>query len=297
MKNRSGQLGLYYSAFEQAGERLRSIWEDPDGLAFIERERTAPGEWSGPKIEADGRHHFFVQTVPHVLLGERDGVALQRQAMPAGAVRAIWPGQSVRATGVGAFKSFQVTFTEAFVTDHLASLVRRPTGFSLYEGSPRHDIGLGELAMAYELGTNMGLAPDALYLHQVRVATLRRLLRFHSNRLVNEREFQEGLPPARVRRVVNYIEDHLSATLSLNELASLAGVSKFHFARAFANAMGTSPHAFVMLKRLQYALSHSQSTRLTIADIARGCGFSDHAHFSRAFKTRFGCSPSELRAR
>jgi AraC-like DNA-binding protein len=97
-----------------------------------------------------------------------------------------------------------------------------------------------------------------------------------------------------------YIQDHLDdPALSCEQVASVAGISSRHLTRLFAQE-GGSPSGYLQEKRLErarYLLASAQGRRLDIAEIAYRHGFSSQAHFARAFKIRYGMTPSEARAR
>ena len=105
-----------------------------------------------------------------------------------------------------------------------------------------------------------------------------------------------GLPGKRLKLVHEYIEDNLGEPIALRELASLAGVSARHFGRAFRQALGVPPHAYVLSRRLATArdLLINQPL-LTIGEIASKTGFSSSSHLASAFRRHFGFSPIALR--
>ncbi len=105
---------------------------------------------------------------------------------------------------------------------------------------------------------------------------------------------QEGLDRRRLSRVLNYIEANLEGSLTLDELASIACLSRFHFARAFKSAIGQSPHRYVSAKRLDRAKALLKGDR-SILDIALALGFSSQANFSRAFQQITGQAPGRFR--
>ena len=103
------------------------------------------------------------------------------------------------------------------------------------------------------------------------------------------------LPPARLRRVVQAIEDHLREPIAVAELADLAGLSRAHFTRAFQSATGETPHRFILSRRLARAREMLQATDLDLASIAVQLGFSSHSHLATAFRRAFGMTPSAYR--
>jgi AraC family transcriptional regulator len=108
----------------------------------------------------------------------------------------------------------------------------------------------------------------------------------------------DEVPPlhgARYSRVITLIEDELDTNLSQAALAEAAGLSSWHFCRAFKAATGIPPHRFVMLRRLARVQQLFRTTKLTLAEIAAACGFSSHAHLTTVFRRELGANPSELR--
>jgi AraC-like DNA-binding protein len=104
-----------------------------------------------------------------------------------------------------------------------------------------------------------------------------------------------GLPPFLVRRVREYVGAHLARPIRLPRLAALAGLSPFHFARAFKVSTGLSPHAYVLHQRVLEAKRLLSFTTLSIADIARRTGFSSSAQLSSRFRAATGTTPSAFR--
>ena len=105
-----------------------------------------------------------------------------------------------------------------------------------------------------------------------------------------------GLPSRRLKLVLEYIEDTLGKPIKLRELAALARVSIRHFERAFRQSTGTSPHAYVMDRRLQKARELLvDQPELPIEQITFRLGFSSSSHFSSAFRRRTGFTPTSFR--
>jgi transcriptional regulator GlxA family with amidase domain len=107
--------------------------------------------------------------------------------------------------------------------------------------------------------------------------------------------YRGGLPPGVRRRVHEFIEAHLEKSIALRELAGIARLSSSHFARAFRQSAGVSPHDYLMQRRVARAQDLLGSTDLALSEIAIACGFADQSHFSRRFKERLGITPSRYR--
>jgi AraC-like DNA-binding protein len=104
-----------------------------------------------------------------------------------------------------------------------------------------------------------------------------------------------GLAPRALQRVREYVEEHLSENIELETLADIAGLSKWHFARAFKQSVGTPPHFYLVQRRLERAQQLLAETDLPLAQIALKIGFSDQSHFSRRFRTLLGLTPRSFR--
>lgn len=87
-----------------------------------------------------------------------------------------------------------------------------------------------------------------------------------------------------------------ASSQSLVQLAQSLRVSPFHLARVFRRYTGTSLHEYRLRLRLRAALQGLARPTADILDLALGLGFSSHSHFTAVFRTRFGVTPSELRA-
>jgi len=105
-----------------------------------------------------------------------------------------------------------------------------------------------------------------------------------------------GLSSRRLKLVLEYIEDTLGQPIRLRELAALAGISARHFERAFRQSTGSSPHAYVMNRRLHMARDLLiNQPELPIDQIALRLGFSSSSHFSSAFRRQTGLTPTDFR--
>ena len=101
---------------------------------------------------------------------------------------------------------------------------------------------------------------------------------------------------SRINRVIDCINNHYGEDLSLIKLAEIACLSKFHFHRLFHKHFGETVHDCIRRVRLEHA-THLlvADVHASIAEIAEACGFSSSQNFSRAFKERFGLSPTAAR--
>jgi AraC family transcriptional regulator len=104
------------------------------------------------------------------------------------------------------------------------------------------------------------------------------------------------LDQARLRRVLDYISTNIDKEITLAQLAAVAALSVFHFARTFTRTMGVSPHRYVSRMRLENAMAELAAGKLSLAEVAFNAGFSSQASFTRAFNRVSGLTPGEYRA-
>ena len=103
------------------------------------------------------------------------------------------------------------------------------------------------------------------------------------------------LAPKQIRAVQSYVQDHLGLTITLGELAAAAGLSSFHFLRAFRRSMGATPGRYVLACRMERATYLLRDTTLSVAEIGIRVGFEHASHFTRAFRRLVGTTPSVYR--
>jgi len=103
------------------------------------------------------------------------------------------------------------------------------------------------------------------------------------------------LDEIRLRRVLDYIAQHLDEHITVAQLAGVACLSPFHFARMFKAAVGMGPHRYVSHQRLEIAMVLLAAGQRSLSDIALSCQFSSQANFNRAFRRATGVTPGEYR--
>lgn len=102
---------------------------------------------------------------------------------------------------------------------------------------------------------------------------------------------------SRINMVLDYIEEHAAAELTLDELAEVAGFSKYHFHRIFSSFTGETLFQFIQRLRLERAAAVlGGNPGKAVSDIAYDCGFGNPSSFAKSFKKQFGISASAWRA-
>lgn len=122
------------------------------------------------------------------------------------------------------------------------------------------------------------------------------LLSTHRGSTVDgQRHWPNAITDRRLARVIEYMSADVAKVLTLEDLAAVAGVSKFHFTRLFRAASGTTPYDFLLGLRVEAARTLLTGTDLDIAEIAARCGFARAAQFRAAFSRRYGSTPTAYR--
>ena len=103
------------------------------------------------------------------------------------------------------------------------------------------------------------------------------------------------LSDVEVRRVADYMRTHLGEDITVDDLAAVARVSKFHFIRAFARTTGVTPYRFLRRMRLETAAELLRRTPDSVARIALQCGYRSAGQFARAFRAEYGVPPALFR--
>ena len=124
------------------------------------------------------------------------------------------------------------------------------------------------------------------------------LLRHHSHvRRSDELELSRaGLVDRRIRRAVELMHAQLHRDLPVDEIASAAYLSPFHFARLFKKLTGASPHAYLASLRATRAETLLADTDLSVTEVSSRVGYSSSSHFSKAFRAATGMTPRAFRS-
>ncbi len=100
----------------------------------------------------------------------------------------------------------------------------------------------------------------------------------------------------RIRRVQEYVEVNVGEVRALDDLAEVAGLSRYHFARRFREAVGEPPWAYVRRVRAEEAVRRLKEGEAP-ADVAYDTGFADQSHLTRELKQRYGTTPGQIARR
>jgi AraC family transcriptional regulator len=100
-----------------------------------------------------------------------------------------------------------------------------------------------------------------------------------------------------LKRLKEFVLEHLDEPLDVATLARMTNRSQFHFSRAFTRSVGVSPHRYVVHLRLQRAVELVRDGKVGLAEIAAKTGFADQSHLTRWVRRVHGVSPTQIMSR
>jgi AraC family transcriptional regulator len=133
--------------------------------------------------------------------------------------------------------------------------------------------------------------PQSLYRETMELAIAAHL----THLLAPARPVAAGTGDRRLQRAVAYIHDNIAGDLALDDMASEAAISRFHFVRAFTRAFGKTPLQYVIHERMELAKLLLRTTDAPVAAVAAKAGYEDPSRFSRHFRRHAGLTPAAFR--
>lgn len=151
--------------------------------------------------------------------------------------------------------------------------------------------------MGLALKTELELAgkDSKLYADSMATALGAHLLQRYGCQNSVVKQYRGGLAPYQLKRIIEYIQNHLDTDLTLNKLASLIAISPHYFASLFKQSTGLSPHKYITQCRLEKAKTLLRDSDLAIAFICLEVGFKNQSHFTRVFRQHFHITPKAYR--
>jgi len=138
-------------------------------------------------------------------------------------------------------------------------------------------------------------ADDAMYLESLCVLAVMELCVIQQEKLAAAEQPAGQLAKAHTQKIVEYVDANLAQDIGLNDLANLAGLSRFHFARAFKRTIQETPYQYLLRRRIERAQALLKDTDMSVAEVAAAVGFKDTTRFIRAFRRTNGLTPGSYR--
>jgi AraC family transcriptional regulator len=157
----------------------------------------------------------------------------------------------------------------------------------------RADAVIAALLTALHEDVAFGGKPDTAYVEHLAAVAMHRIMALDGSK--SRPNAHGALCKATLRRIEEYVEEHLSGEIRLSDLAAIADMEIDSFARRFRTATGMAPYAFVIERRIRRAEQLLADPDHELALIAARLGFSSQSHFTTAFKRERGMTPRTYR--
>ena len=167
--------------------------------------------------------------------------------------------------------------------------------FQIVERYTRRDPVISTVGMALLAELDSQGLSGRLYAESLANVLAVHLLRYYTNEELQSARFQGGLSSSKLRQVTEFIAENFAEEIKLAELAQVAGMSNFHFAREFKRTTGTTPHQYLIKFRVERAKALLQKNELPLAEVSLRSGFSHQSHFTRLFRKMTGTTPHLFR--
>ncbi len=144
----------------------------------------------------------------------------------------------------------------------------------------------------------MGIKEELLQCHTEYALSVKSILNMLLIKMIREYHYagERADLTRNIRRVLEYIDSHLTEELSLKSLAEIAGVSPNYFSTQFHNASGITLWDYINSKRIDKAVHLiMEEEPKTMLEIALQCGFNNTTNFNKIFKKITGMTPTEYR--
>jgi AraC family transcriptional regulator len=122
------------------------------------------------------------------------------------------------------------------------------------------------------------------------------LLKRYATRPVTPVVCKGGMPGYRLKLVLDFIANNLEESISLSQLATIAGMSPHYFSELFKQSTDCTPHNHVLVQRLERAKQRLRDPKCSVIEAGLDAGFQNASHFARIFRKLEGTTPSRFRA-
>ena len=171
---------------------------------------------------------------------------------------------------------------------------RSPASVEVIEKCASSDPVISNVGMALLAELESQSLGGRLYAESLANLLAVHLLRHYTTADLGQR-LTGGLSGRRLQLVLEFIADNYETDLSIADLAQVAGMSAFHFAREFKRSTGTTPHQYLIKFRIQHAKELLAESKLPLVEVGFRSGFSHQSHFTRLFHRITGTTPQSYR--
>ena len=163
---------------------------------------------------------------------------------------------------------------------------------------PQWQIGdplIQHIGLALKAELEAGGTDSQLYAESMAIALSAHLLRRYCSHAEKIKDCTGGLPNYKLRRAIDYINEHLDQNLTLTAIADAVRMSPNYFATLFKQSTGLTPHQYVMKCRIEKAKQLLRHPELALVEICQDVGFTSQSHFTRVFRQHTHTTPKAYR--
>ncbi|MEK6280840.1 MAG: AraC family transcriptional regulator [Acidobacteriota bacterium] len=265
--------------------------------------------WDGIKLTHYGfqagelPEHKHKDHLVTIALGEgcggeiRTASGLRVRGQTRGSVAVIPSGQSFSATLEGPSEHLAIYLDPSLVLRAAASESRSatPAALEVVERCMPSDPVISSIGLALLAELDSEGLSGRLYAESLANVLAVHLLRHYTAAGGSLHRFTGGLAGQKLKRVMAFIAEDYESDLSLDDLARVAGMSTFHFAREFKRTTGTTPHQYLIKVRVDRAKAMLTGSEMPLVEVSSRSGFSHQSHFTRLFRKLTGTTPQSYR--
>ena len=282
---------------------MHEIAQNHSSPAVVFKRRAA---WDGIRLEhfrfRAGRlpehvhkEHLVLVSLSENCNGEiRTASGFRASAQARGGACVIPSGQALSARLEGEAEHLAIYLDPSLIL-RAASESRAPSGVEVVERCSLSDPVINHVGMALLAELDAEGLSGRLYAESLANVLAVHLLRHYTAAEISAQRFTGGLSGQKLRAVMDFIAENYEQDLSLTELAQVAAMSTFHFAREFKRATGTTPHQYLIKFRVERAKALLAESALPLVEVGFRSGFSHQSHFSRLFRKLTGTTPLSYR--
>ncbi len=254
--------------------------------------RMSPWEVTNNHLNA---HHVFIplagsyEATMTMISGH--GAHSKRTAGQASVVPA---GQQYSAYWNEELEDIAVSLAPDYVTRQAGDIVQADS-IDLIADCEMTDPLVHQIGRALAAEVDAGAPSGTIYAESLVNTLVAHLLRHYSTAGERFQRYLGGLPKRKLRRVTQFIEENLERDLTLAEIAEIAELSPFHFARSFKQATGLTPIQFLTQRRIDLAKRLLVESELPIVEIGLRAGFKNQSHFTTLFRKITAMTPKSYR--
>ena len=258
----------------------------------VEHHANEPAEY--PEREPQ-QHNFYLHTGPAVRAEIKSPAFTGTQWVRPGALWVMPQGSrhAVRFAGSASVEGVALAFDPARF-DNLVQSAGGKCSTTIVQSLAACPPKIEHLMRALELESKQPCTQDNFGLECI-ATVIALALSQHAGATASPSKAGSRLAPRQIRVVQSYVDAHLEQSITLAELAAAAGLSPFHFLRAFKRSLGVTPGQYVLDRRMEQARCLLKNSDLSVGEVGISVGFEHPSHFTRAFRRAVGMAPSMFR--